>query len=54
MKIIPLHRRGEIGYRHRDPEGDIYNDSKDFFHYHPVIWGCYSQFIESNPILSIF
>lgn len=37
LKISPLHRRGDIGFKHRNPEDDIYNDSKDFFHYHPII-----------------
>lgn len=31
LKISPLHRRGDIGFKHRNPEDDIYNDSKDFF-----------------------
>jgi len=54
MKIIPLHRRGEIGYTHRDPKDNIYNDSKDFFHYHPVIWERYSEFVENNAIIKHF
>ncbi len=44
LKISPLHRRGDIGFKHRNPEDDIYNDSKDFFHYPPIIEKHYSKF----------
>lgn len=53
-KISPMHRRGELGYRHRDPADDIYNDSKDFFHYHPIVQKEFANFINSNKIVSDF
>jgi len=54
LKISPLHRRGELGFTHRNPEDHIYNDSKDFFHYHPVIQEKYADFIDSNLIIKHF
>lgn len=54
LKISPLHRRGDIGFKHRNPEDDIYNDSKDFFHYHPIIEKHYSEFIKKHETLRIF
>lgn len=54
LKISPHHRRGDIGLKHRDPEEDIYNDSKDFFHYHPIIEEEYKDFIAANPIVKNF
>jgi len=54
FSIAPRHRRGDVGYRHRDPADDIYNDSKDFFHYHPAIFREYPEFIEANPVVKDF
>ncbi len=54
LKISPHHRRGDIGLKHRDPEEDIYNDSKDFFHYHPIIEAEYKDFIAENPVVRNF
>ena len=54
LKISPLHRRGDIGFKHRDPENDIYNDSKDFFHYHPLIFEKYPDFIKGNQAVCEF
>lgn len=54
LKISPLHRRGELGFVHRNPEDNIYNDSKDFFHYHPVIEKQYVEFIEQSPVVKNF
>lgn len=54
MKISSKHRRGDVGFRHRDSSDDIYNDSKDFFHYHPVIDKEYAEFINSNPVVKRF
>jgi hypothetical protein len=39
--IAPNHRREDVGFKHRDPDDGIYNYSKDFFHYHPVIFNKY-------------
>lgn len=54
FSIAPLHRRGDIGFRHRDPNEDMYNDSKDFFHYHPALFEKYPKFLAQNPIVSDF
>ncbi|MBY0463046.1 MAG: hypothetical protein K2Q34_07685 [Alphaproteobacteria bacterium] len=52
--IAPLHRRGDLGYRHRDPSGDIYNDSKEFFHFHPILLEKYADFLEKHPVANDF
>ena len=49
-----MHRRGDIGFKHRDPGDDIYNDSKDFFHFHPFIFEKYQDFINKNPVVATF
>lgn len=54
LKISPQHRRGELGFVHRDPEDHLYNDSKDFFHYHPIIEKQYADFIQQNPVIENF
>lgn len=54
FNIAPLHRRGDIGFKHRDPNEGFYNDSKDFFHFHPAIFKRYKDFIKSNPIVENF
>lgn len=52
--IAPQHRRGDIGFVHREPGENIYNDSKDFFHYHPVIYERYADFLRQNPTVHRF
>lgn len=52
--IAPNHRRGEIGYRNRKSEDHIYNDDKEFFHYHPLIIEKYSDFLTQNEIIKDF
>jgi len=52
--VAPLHRRGDIGFKHRDPQEGLYNDSKDFFHFHPAIFERYSEFIKANPVVQDF
>lgn len=54
MKIAPRHRRGDLGYKSRMPEDDIYNDSKEFFHFHPVILSQYADYIKTQPVLENF
>lgn len=54
LKISPKHRRGELGFVHRNPEDHFYNDNKDFFHYHPVIEKQYAEFIRQNPEVENF
>jgi isopenicillin N synthase-like dioxygenase len=52
--IAPLHRRGDVGFAHRNPSDHIYNDSKEFFHYHPALLKKYSDFIEEQPAVKDF
>jgi isopenicillin N synthase-like dioxygenase len=54
FNIAPLHRRGEVGYFHRDPNEHIYNDSKDYFHYHPALTEKYADFITHNSVVNDF
>lgn len=54
FSIAPLHRRGDVGFRHRDPNEGIYNDSKDFFHYHPALFEKYPDFLDKNPVVANF
>jgi len=54
INIAPLHRRGDVGYEQRDPNDHIYNDSKEFFHYHPDIFKKYDEFLKQNPIVLDF
>lgn len=52
--IAPQHRRGDIGFKQRDPSEHIYNDSKEFFHYHPVIFERYADFLNQHPAVANF
>lgn len=52
--IAPLHRRGDVGFKHRDSQDDIYNDSKDFFHFHPALFERYPEFLEAHPVVKDF
>ena len=52
--ISPKHRRGDVGFFHRNPNDHIYNDSKDVFHYHPVLAKEYKEFISQNPVVREF
>lgn len=52
--IAPLHRRGDVGFKHRDPHDHLYNDSKDFFHFHPALFEKYRDFLHQNPVVNDF
>lgn len=52
--IAPLHRRGDVGFVHRDPTHDTYNDSKDFFHFHPALLEKYASFLDEHPVVKDF
>jgi isopenicillin N synthase-like dioxygenase len=54
FSIAPLHRRGDVGYKHRNAKNHIYDDSKDFFHFHPALFEKYGNFLEKNPIVKNF
>ncbi|WP_131762358.1 hypothetical protein [Legionella jamestowniensis] len=52
--IAPLHRRGDVGYKHRNAGDHVYDDSKDFFHFHPALFGKYEEFLNANPVVLDF
>lgn len=52
--IAPLHRRGDVGFKHRDPNDHIYNDSKEFFHFHPAVFEKYPDFLNDHPVVNDF
>lgn len=54
FSIAPLHRRGDVGYKRRESEDHIYDDSKDFFHFHPALFKRYTSFLKKNPVVNDF
>lgn len=54
FSIAPQHRRGDVGYKHRDASDHMYNDSKEFFHFHPALFDYYPDFLKANPVVSAF
>ena len=52
--IAKQHRRGDVGFRHRNASDDLYRDNKDFFHYHPALFKHYGDFVEAHPVLKSF
>jgi hypothetical protein len=54
FRMPPVQRRGEVGFYHRDPTDEVRRDSKDFFHFHPVVFEKYQGFIESHPTVADF
>ena len=52
--IAPQHRRGDVGYKRRDAENHVYDDNKDFFHYHPALFERHTDFLEENPVVKDF
>lgn len=52
--VAPQHRRGDVGFKHREASDHIYNDSKDFFHFHPALLARYADFLIENPIVNDF
>lgn len=52
--IAPEHRRGDVGFKHRAAADHVYNDSKDFFHFHPALFEKYEQFLKENPVVFDF
>lgn len=53
-KIATRHRRGDVGLKHRMPEDGPYRDSKEFFHFHPIIFQKYAGFVDSHPDVQDF
>ncbi len=54
FSIAPLHRRGDVGYKQRKANDHIYNDSKEFFHFHPALMPRYLDYIDSHPVVKDF
>jgi len=54
FKLKPSHRRGDIGYKVRKEADHLYNDEKEFFHFHPEIFSRYPGFIASHPAVADF
>lgn len=54
FSIAPKHRRGDVGYKHRKASDHIYDDNKDFFHYHPAVFEEYASFLENEPCVKQF
>lgn len=54
FSIAPIHRRGDVGFRLRNPDDHIYNDSKEFFHFHPALFNQYPEFLEKHPVVNDF
>ena len=54
FSISPLHRRGDVGYKHREAENHIYDDNKDFFHFHPALLEKHKDFLAKNPVVLDF
>lgn len=52
--IAPKHRRGDIGYRRREASDGIYNDNKEFFHFHPAVFEKYPVFIQQHTVIQDF
>ena len=54
FRLPPQHRRGDVGYKHRDANDHVYNDSKEFFHFHPALFEHYPDFLKANPVVNNF
>ncbi len=56
QKISPLHRRGDLGFVHRESSDPsrLFNDSKDYFHYHPMLLTVYADFLQEHPQIADF
>lgn len=54
FSISPLHRRGDVGYKHRTSADGSYNDTKDFFHFHPALFDRYEEFLRQEPQVNKF
>ncbi|MFN7662986.1 MAG: hypothetical protein ACK5PQ_04645 [Alphaproteobacteria bacterium] len=54
-KLSSKHRRGDLGLVYRQKsQGDGYNDSKCFFHYHPKLRALHEQEIQKTPVVKDF
>jgi len=54
FSIAPLHRRADVGYKHRESGDRLYDDSKDFFHFHPALLERHQDFLTKQPVVNDF
>ncbi|MCE2950747.1 MAG: hypothetical protein ACK5TR_07450 [Alphaproteobacteria bacterium] len=54
MSIAPEHRRGDVGYTKRQACDHLYNDNKEFFHFHPALFDTYASFLNDHPVVLDF
>lgn len=54
FSIAPEHRRGDVGFQKRASANDLYNDDKEFFHFHPAVFDRYGAFLEKQPRINDF
>ena len=54
FSIAPKHRRGDVGYVRRDAQNHVYDDSKEFFHYHPAITERHPDLVTGEDAFSDF
>jgi len=55
FSISKTHRRGDVGFKHRQDSHGIYSDNKDFFHFHPAIFTSgYESFLKEHPVVNDF
>lgn len=52
FSIAPNHRRGDVGYKQRNADDHLYNDNKDFFHFHPAIFDRYDEFLLNHKVVA--
>ncbi|STX50886.1 Uncharacterised protein [Legionella busanensis] len=54
FSIAPNHRRGDVGYQQRQADDHIYNDNKEFFHFHPAIFDRFQGYLAEQQIVANF
>ncbi|WP_419420662.1 hypothetical protein ACNVED_05010 [Legionella sp. D16C41] len=52
--IAPNHRRGDVGFKHRQADDHIYNDNKEFFHFHPAIFTHCKDYLATHKDVADF
>ncbi|WP_131783260.1 hypothetical protein [Legionella gresilensis] len=54
FSIAPNHRRGDVGYQQRQADDHIYNDNKEFFHFHPAIFDGFQSYLAEHQTVANF
>jgi len=54
FSISKEHRRGDIGYKKREGIKHLYEDKKEFFHFHPRIFTSHSKSIKKSKVFEKF